>query len=96
MSKLNKIEITKENAEYIKGVTTDLAESELKNNGIFGDEEYLRKIQAINNLQNWERNLIILYIKYGSLRKLSSYLGISTNALQSAIKKIKTKCNTNY
>lgn len=79
--------------EYLRLTTIDLLESEQLNDGVFGDETKLKKLQKFNNLETWKKNLLILYSKYNSAVKLQELMNVKKSTILSVIKEIKAELN---
>ena len=58
------------------------------------DERLINLKERFNNLEQWEKNILALYAKLGTYRKVGDFLFCSHSAVIKTVKKIKTKLLT--
>lgn len=79
--------------EYLKQTKEAMLDLQYENSGIFGDPDKLRYYKAFNSLEDWEKNLLLLYTKYESYAKVAERLNVQKNTTTLVIKEIITKLN---
>lgn len=79
--------------EYLKQVKENMYYLEEEQMGIFGDEEKLAKYRRFNMLEDWEKNLLILYSKYKSFNKVAERLNVQKSTTAMVINEITKKIN---
>lgn len=77
--------------EFIKDIREGLDYMRQSNKGIFGDEDLLAKLESIDALEDWEKNLLFMYVYFGSLHKMQSYTNVSYCTLSNTMKAILEK-----
>lgn len=85
--------LTKEDKEYIKETKLEMMEGEADNKKLFGNPDRIKYYAAFNDLDDWEKNLIILYIKYQSYTKVAQCLNVQSVTTALVIKEIIAKLN---
>jgi hypothetical protein len=82
--------------EFIKDIKEGLECMKQKNTGVFGDEDILEKLKSIEILEDWERNLLFMYVYFGSLHKMQKYTNVSYCTLSNTMKSVLQKVRLNF
>lgn len=86
-----KFTLTDEDIQYLKDTKNDfLLYADMENN-MFGDEFKYKKYQAFNKLEDWEKNLLLLWVKYESVEKVATMLNVEKSTTSNVLKEIKKK-----
>lgn len=78
---------------FICDIRIGLEDMTEQNKGVFGDEAKLYKLNKINKLEEWEKNLLFMYVYFGSLYKMQEYTNVSYCTLSNTVKTIIQKLN---
>ena len=79
--------------EYLRKVKETMIELEEEESGIFGDEDRWLYYHTFNNLEDWQKNLLILYSKYRSYTKVADRLNVQKSTTAIVVKEITDKFN---
>lgn len=93
MRKNIKFDLDEEDATYIKFTKENMKALEEENKGIFGDKRQYLYAYLVNRLEDWEKNLLILYSKYKSYPKVAERLNVQKSTTSIVIKEITDKIN---
>lgn len=88
--------LSEEDKQYIYDTKLDMMELELNNDNLFGDDNKYKVAKSFNDLDDWEKNLIILYSKYKSSIKISNMLNVQKTTVNTCIRSIKQKLKLYY
>jgi hypothetical protein len=81
--------------DFIKNIREGLETLKQDNQGIFGDDELLTKLESIDKLESWEQNLLFMFIYFGALRPMQKYTNVSYCTLSKTIRNILEKARLN-
>lgn len=81
--------------EYLKNTKESMVECEKEetDKGIFIDTDQWKHYHTFNRLDDWEKNLLILYSRYRSYTKVAERLNVQKSTTAYVIKEITEKVN---
>lgn len=85
--------LSEEDREYLKYMKESMMYYESEESGIFGNEDRYKLYKLFNGLEDWEKNLVILYSKYRSYAKVAARLNVQKSTTAYVIKSIIEKVN---
>lgn len=79
--------------EYLKKVKETMVELEAEYDGLFGDTDRRKYYYYFNRLEDWEKNLLILYSQYKSYTKVAAKLNVQKSTTAYVVREIINKLN---